>query len=250
MARHIPYEENHKTTEDGELLKKCSIHDIYSPEDENSWFPCTEEYFYKAKTNSIDGLSPWCKKCSSRKSRKRIVENFEEYQKYKKQFDIDNKEWHREYYKEYLEENKDSQYEARDNWQKSEYGREWCREYNKNRNKIHKISKKQWVVCKEYFENACAYCGLPKEKHFVKRKGKMINQDLHKEHVDPYGNNELGNCVPGCQKCNSEKHTFSLDEWYNKSNPNYTQERYDKIIKWIIEDHKQFLNLKRNKKSK
>ena len=60
------YEECHRITEEGELQKKCSVHDRYFPE-EDPWFSCTEEYYYKIK-NKTDCLGSWCKRCSIKKS--------------------------------------------------------------------------------------------------------------------------------------------------------------------------------------
>lgn len=65
--------------------------------------------------------------------------------------------------------------------------------------------------------------------------------DLHREHVDDDGSADLDNCVPSCQSCNSEKHTSTLDDWYNSSNYKFEQWRYDKIIKWITEDYKKYI---------
>jgi len=131
----------------------------------------------------------------------------------------------KDYHKQWMKDNKDK-----------------IHDYNmKHSCKKHQISKEQWKECKDYFNNECAYCGLKQEDHFIHRKGKLINIDLHKEHVVWNDANDLSNCVPSCQTCNSRKHTYALDKWYNKDNPKFTQERYDKIIKWITEDYKKFI---------
>ena len=104
---------------------------------------------------------------------------------------------------------------------------EWCRnnpdkvkKYNKNRQeKNHNITNKEWDTCKIYFNNCCAYCGLPIEEHLIKRKNKIINMDFHKEHVVYGGKDNLKNCVPSCGTCNSEKWEYSLNTWYNQNNP-------------------------------
>lgn len=102
--------------------------------------------------------------------------------------------------------------------------------YRVNRqHKSHDITKSEWERCKEYFDNACAYCGTTEDGHRINFK-----QDLHREHIDPEGKNDITNCVPSCKSCNSSKHTFSLGEWYNSTNENFTVSRSEKIKKWII----------------
>ena len=72
--------------------------------------------------------------------------------------------------------------------------------------------------------------------------------DFHKEHVVDEGKNDLRNCIPSCNKCNSQKNTNSLNNWYNITNPNYTYERYCKIYQWIRYDHKKYIMPKRRYK--
>lgn len=107
-------------------------------------------------------------------------------------------------------------------------------EYNNARKvKNHKISKVEWSNCLKYFDYACAYCGMSNDE-----AKKVYNNYLHKEHVNHNGKGDLSNCVPSCKSCNSSKHKFALDAWYNnKDNPNYTKERYSKIKKWLNEDY-------------
>jgi 5-methylcytosine-specific restriction endonuclease McrA len=106
----------------------------------------------------------------------------------------------------------------------------------------HNITIKEWQDCKNYFNNECAYCGLPIENNYVKYANKLVLSDLHKEHVDDVGSDELDNCVPACKVCNSEKGSYRLDDWYNKENKKWSEERYNKIINWINDDYKQYIN--------
>ena len=119
------------------------------------------------------------------------------------------------------------------------------KQYNLHRkqNKKHKISKKEWESCKEYFNNSCAYCGISNED--AKKKYKNY---LHKEHVDYNGANDLSNCVPACKSCNSLKWEYTLEDWYNKNNSRFTQERLDKIYKWLNKDYKNYIIQKINKR--
>ena len=63
--QRINYEKKHKEV-DGVLYKYCSIHNKHFPNEEEAWFPCTEEYFHKNKS-SPDGLYPYCKRCNIKK---------------------------------------------------------------------------------------------------------------------------------------------------------------------------------------
>lgn len=181
-----------------------------------------------------DGLSSWCKEC-----RKEYQRNYNNTHKEKRHLQ----------YKEYHNKDKQRYNQNSKNWRKNnpEYKQEYQKEYQQNnpdkmkmygqrkRHKKHKISRKEWEACKEYF-GGCAYCGITEEEHRFKNK-----QDLHKEHADDNGTNDLSNCIPACKNCNSQKWEYELEEWYNKNNINYTQERYDKIMKWLNKDHKLFI---------
>lgn len=112
------------------------------------------------------------------------------------------------------------------------------REYREDRkHKTHKISKKEWELCKAYFNYECAYCGLLISEHYRTYRGVTKLGDFHKEHVDDEGANDLSNCVPSCKACNSSKRTFDFEEWYKKQEF-FTNERFIKIIKWLKEDYK------------
>ena len=115
------------------------------------------------------------------------------------------------------------------------------------RKKKHRLSKQEWKSCKEYFNNECAYCGLPIEEHFRKYAGKLQKIDFHKEHVIDDGRDDIKNCIPSCQICNSSKRESSLNTWYNQENPNYTRERYLKIYNWIRYDCKKYIEKKKQK---
>jgi len=59
------------------------------------------------------------------------------------------------------------------------------------------FTEKDWLSTKEYFSNKCAYC--------------EADTYLHMEHAipinrDTLGEHRLGNLVPSCKRCNSNKH--------------------------------------------
>ncbi|HEY8891044.1 MAG TPA: HNH endonuclease signature motif containing protein [Clostridium sp.] len=134
---------------------------------------------------------------------------------------------------------------------KSGYALEWQRSnpdklkvYGESHNE-HIISKKEWNDCKQYFNNECAYCGLKLEDHYYTRLGITKNGDFHKEHVIHGGSNYIDNCIPSCGRCNSSKHTALLEDWYSVHNPNYTEDRYKKIIQWTTIDYIQYIKVRK-----
>lgn len=114
-------------------------------------------------------------------------------------------------------------------WQQNNKDRLY--EYGKNRreHKEHDISDQEWFECLDYFKISCAYCGLSEEEH-VRKHG----QQLHKEHVEHEGVNDITNCIPSCKVCNGGKWEYELNEWYNSENPIYSKVRYNRIVKWLL----------------
>lgn len=208
------------------------------------------EYYSNEKYSKMKGeyytyYHPYCKECAIKKTLDKRMENYEEYLEYMK-----------EYNPKYLEDpvNKLNKVEharkARERgkvkeWQRN--NRDKIKQYNLNRqmNKTHKISSNEWEECKKYFNHRCAYCNLAIEDHWIKFNGELILGDFHKEHVDHKGLNDLTNCVPACRVCNSSKHIFTLEDWYNEDNVNFTEERLNKIHKWLNEDYLLYIDEKR-----
>lgn len=212
------------------------------------WKPETIEYYYMRNKSKLElGFNAECKECSREKARiyernhkEEQKENFNEWylknqkRNYKRgcKWKENNKEYYTEIHRKWLNENKDK-----------------AKQYQEQRqHKNHKINKQEWESCKEYFNNKCAYCGLPIEEHYYTRLGVTKLGDFHKEHVDHEGSNDLSNCVPSCGNCNSSKHKAILEDWYNLNNPKYTDERYNKIIRWITEDYEQYIEEQKPKR--
>lgn len=222
----LKYEDSHKNI-NGQLYKLCKICE--------KWLPCTSEYFYR-HNNTLDGVSSYCKHCEIRKNVQWGKDNRNKRLKYLKK----NNRTESTKIKKYLFSKKQKELGYAKEWQQEhpdkikEYGQKYS-------NKKHKISKKEWEACKKYFNYCCAYCGLPIEKHIVKYKGELIHSDFHKEHIDCNGASDLSNCVPSCKDCNSSKHNSKLEDWYNESNSNFSQERLNKIYQWINEDYKLYI---------
>lgn len=189
--------------------------------------------FYKQK--SKDGFHTYCKQCNKEQSIQWGVENRDKqliaHQKYLRT--PKGKAW--------LKRDAEKQKENRKDYRKN--NKDKMKEYSKNRysNKKHNITTQQWENCKKYFNHRCAYCGLAIEDHWIEFRGNIQLGDFHKEHVDDKGANDLSNCIPACKSCNSEKHDWLLDDWYNQTNTKYSDERFHKILKWLKEDYKAYL---------
>jgi len=227
--KRLKYEREHRIIYDVDH-KLCVICNTYKP--------ATTEYYYKNISNSIDGLSNRCLECEI---------------KIAKQWAKDNKERHNELNRKAFKENRwniknirrENSKKRRENGKHDEWllkNPDKMKIYNQNRqHKNHNIRKTEWNNCKEYFNNECAYCGLPLSQHYYTRNGITKLGDFHKEHVDHKGSNNLSNCVPSCGSCNDHKWKFDFEEWYNLENKKYSQERYDKIIKWLTDDYKLYI---------
>lgn len=227
--RQKKWDEAHKII-DGIDHKICN--------DCDSYFPATGDYFYLNTKNSIDGLYPYCITCAKIQADNWAANNYERRLELKRnnnkapQARINQRENTRRkrangYYDEFFKKHPEKLKEYRD---------------RRMSNKEHTISTKEWVACKDYFNNACAYCGLLSEEHLVSRKGKIINMDLHKEHVIDSGANDLSNCIPSCRDCNSSKWKFPFDDWFNVDNPVFTDKRLAKIYTWLDNDYKRFID--------
>lgn len=219
----IPYEYNHKTI-DGILHKQCN-HCF-------TWLPCTTDQYYKSN-NKTDGLYPRCIECE-----KKIAS----------QWAKDNKEQHNENNRKAFAENK---WDVKGIMRKSSRKRRKNGKYDKwlennpekrkqyiYNHRNHDITEKEWQACLKFFNHKCAYCGLPLSEHKNKYK-----EQLHKEHADHNGYNDVRNCVPACKTCNSAKWAFPLEEWY-KEQEFFSEERLSKIYQWINEEYKKYIEPK------
>lgn len=200
--------------------------------------------FYSQIRTMKDGSTrvsyhPKCKECDKKAQRQRILENHEEYLAYLKKY---NKEYFstpegREVHRKHSQTFRDrGQFRK---WQQENKDKIIGYNLKRKMNKKHEISKKEWDSCKEYFNNSCAYCGMSE-----KAAKEKYNQQLHKEHVEHTGANDISNCVPACKSCNGSKNTMELNEWYNENNPNFTYERLEKIHKWLNKDYKEYIKIK------
>lgn len=222
-SKRLNYDESHKII-NGILYKLCNRC--------NQWFPCTDEFFYKNNKNNIDGLYPYCKECTKRKSREWVTNpaNKEAVLKSarKRNAKPDFKIKMRMYSK-----------KQRENGYSKEYQRQNLDKFKTYRNsrkcKNHNITNEEWKYCKEYFNYSCAYCGISEEQ-----AKEQQGQYLHREHVDCNGSNDISNCIPSCKICNSSKWESDMEEWYYQQKC-FSESRLNHIHKWLNEDYKKYI---------
>jgi len=223
------YNKRHKII-DGIEYKQCTKCE--------QWFPMNLDNFYEWEQGN-DNLSSRCKSCSIKDVQTRFFNTDSEVRRVRRKNTYHTNKKDKECSKKHSNIRREKGKHAE--WLKTEAGKASSKKSTEKRKlKEHYISEKEWRDCKKYFNNECAFCGLPIEKYFKKYRGVMVNQDLQKDHVDDEGSNGLCNCIPSCGFCNSSKHTATFDEWYNENNPRYSEEKYKKIMKWLDEDYKQF----------
>ena len=192
----------------------------------------SQRKFSKEKGNYIYYV-PECKECTKNKSKKWNEENREKTWEYKKKYNVTPNG---------KKSGSLNSKRRRDSGEMIEWQRnnkEKMKQYRENRmqNKEHNINEIEWIGCKKYFDFRCAYCGI-KEDEAKKEQGNL----LHKEHVICDGENDLSNCVPACRSCNSRKWIFTLEEFYNNQNDDYTEERLNRIIQWLKKDYMHYIN--------
>lgn len=217
---------NYKVINEAEY-KRCS--------DCKDWFPMNKEFYYKNKT-SPDGFHTWCKSCTKERAWNNYL-NDPTGDKRKKKIEA-------------MSNYADTQNgitkgrEASERWREKGGQREYYKNnkdnllpyhYKRKQEKTFQITDQEWEDCKNYFNNSCSYCEITEEEH-----KKIHNQRLNREHVDHEGSNYLDNCVPSCRSCNSKKHDLKFEFWYKERSENFTIEKYNKILKWIKDDHKKY----------
>lgn len=223
----FPYEENHKMIS-GIEHKLCRICE--------SWIPMDDDHFYVKKTR--DGYDSYCKDCSRKKYKKYRDEHADIYIERTYKHYQENKEVYDERRTKWMKDNEEFVKEYRKEWLK--LNSEHMSEYYANRsaNKKHEIDDEEWKSCLKFFDNSCAYCGIPQDTH-----KEITNQVLHKEHFDHEGANDLSNAIPACRRCNSSKWAHDVDNWYPQQKY-YDKNKLIKIRLWINEVHKKYLKVK------
>lgn len=86
-----------------------------------------------------------------------------------------------------------------------------------------RLTAQDWAACKEFFGQACAYCG-------------RRQVDLTRDHVvsiwQEGGEHSRQNVVPACRSCNSKKSNQDMETWY-RATLFFREERLDRIRAWL-----------------
>ena len=94
---------------------------------------------------------------------------------------------------------------------KKEYMRNYMKGYREKQRRLlgnsmlceNGLPMDEWSAVLDFFGHKCAYCGE--------------ETGLEQEHIIPVnagGTFKIGNIVPACRKCNAQKGSKSVDEWY------------------------------------
>jgi len=229
---HALYKLNHRINEKGIVERRCTKCQEWKEEN-------IENFYLHNKKKPEKGFHSECKICSIARTKKNTLENHDrvlakiyDWQDRNKEKTL--KRWH-----DYNEKNKEKQKIYTAEYQKAHP--EKMKVYGQN-HRDHDITGSEWKNCLKVFDYQCAYCGLPMEKHFAIRNGKVIIMSLHREHVDDEGYNDLRNCTPSCQSCNSTKGGKTIEELLQlKFIEEFTEERYNKIVWWIEDGYKDYI---------
>lgn len=212
--------------------KICNKHHIFFP-DEDPWLPATTEFFYYHKQNKTDHLYPECRECGKLKTKIWEENNYEQYRENVRKQDINPSPKRREILRNNARQRQQNGKQLQ--WQRDNPDK--CRQYSKlHRN--HDITKTEEEALLKIFNYSCAYCGMTLEEHKIK-----FNEKLHNDHVDEDGYNDLRNDVPACKSCNCGKHEDELEDWYPKQKF-YDVNKYNKIVWWITEGYKDYIEEK------
>jgi len=188
---------------------------------------CMKEYSKATK----EWRAEWSKKHRAENRDKILEEGKRYYQENKKEVQARHAEWRsknkeeiRVWHRNNYLRNKDKIKEQHKNYydeNKHKFFNANAKRNARMKNLEHSYTEEQWLRCKDYFDNSCAYCGR-------KRK-------LELEHFIPLTKNgefTVNNIVAACRSCNSSKSSKDFFEWY-PTNENFSAKRQQKIMKYL-----------------
>ena len=154
-----------------------------------------------------DGLNLYCKVC-------------------KKKYNDEQREYRLKYYSEYHRKHRNDEQEYSKQYRKEhrENCRKICSNYRAKKLAVDgEITTEQMEECLEFFNNECAYSGVP------------LSGEYHLDHIIPVskqGRNLINNIVPCLPVINLLKSAKDFETWY-PAQSFYSKERYEKIKKWM-----------------
>lgn len=220
-----------RNNNDGEIEKQCTECKEWKIENQ-------ENFYLHNKQKPELGFTPGCRECNKKRSveyRHRDIEKTREK---------DSEYYHS--HKDLCHERMDS-YRGRHHSKIKQKEKIWQRTHPDKlkeyglRHRNHDITESEWRLCLKVFGNKCAYCGLPYEQHIVKRNGKYITMNLHKDHIDYEGYNDLRNATPCCQNCNSSKSQDDMEKWFREQKF-FSEEKLQFIYWWVAEGYKEYID--------
>lgn len=209
----------------------------------NRDLPATSEYFHKKNTKS--GFASRCKECIKAYYNRYYTENHERvknsknemgkvyYEKNSNEINSRKRKQYKEgtsvkksYMDNYYKVNRQDILVKYKEFRRTEHGKAQRIIYNQRRRSREEsveadFSNSDWIKCKEYFNNQCAYCGESKT--------------LTREHFIPLvdgGEYTINNIIPACKSCNSSKKNSDFFIWYPKREY-YSKEREQKILSYL-----------------
>lgn len=194
---------------------------------------CKEEKELNTKNfcirkSSKDGFDSECKLCKKKRDAERYQRKKKEILKEKKKYYEENKERIKVKRLDYYRKNREKCLKQSAEWDNKNPIRRRIN-FGRSRGNGGDLTVAEWIKCKEYFDDRCAYCGISEE---------ACGERLHQEHVVPIvrgGRYTCTNIVPSCRSCNSKKRNKKFEIWYKKSDV-YSKEREDKILSYLKEE--------------
>lgn len=144
----------------------------------------------------------------------------------KKKYNDEQKEYRLKYYAQYHKDHRVDEMEYSHNYRKEhpENCRKICANHRTRLSSAgDKITTPEIQRCLDFFNNECAYSGVP------------LPKDYHLDHIVPIskdGSNNIYNLVPCLPTINLIKATKDFETWY-PTQSFYSEQRYLKIKEWM-----------------
>lgn len=176
--------------------------------------------FHRSPTGKL-GFKAACKTCCNKRAAEYYKRNDEKRREFNRKHYEENREVIQKRHKEYKRNNPHI------------HAGYTTRRRTRLAGLAHSFSEEEWNVCKERFNQKCAYCGQ--------------DEKLMRDHFIPLskgGEFTKNNVIPSCNKCNASKNDRDFFEWYPRFKE-YSKTRENEILKYLnyTEDRTQQLAL-------